>query len=177
MIFSCVHHESQLERCDMNMGRLIEIDHEDDILSTFILFVQTAQAVLKYADAYLYKKTRLSVSKLVVLKALDISGAMIPSKLAEWTTTERHNITALTNRMKQDGLVTSERNSSNKRLVNIKLTDKGRETLNKAMPVAQEVVNQVMLSITEGDAALLKEKLAVLRQNSHYGLEDLATRI
>ena len=159
------------------MGRLIEIDHEDDILSTFILFVQTAQAVLKYADAYLYKKTRLSVSKLVVLKALDTSRAMILSKLAEWTTTERHNITSLTNRMKQDGLVTSERNSSNKRLVNIKLTDKGRETLNKAMPVAQEVVNQVMLSITEGDAALLKEKLRILRQNAHYGLEDLATRI
>lgn len=161
----------------MNMGRLIEINHEDETLSTFILFVQTAQAVLKYADAYLYRKTRLSVSKLVVLKALDTSGAMMPSKIAEWTATERHNITALTNRMKRDGLVTSERNSSNKRLVNIKLTDKGRETLNKAIPVAQEVVNQVMLSTTEGDAALLKEKLAILRKNAHYGLEDLATRI
>lgn len=32
MIFSCLPHESKLERCDMNMGRLIEIDHEDDIL-------------------------------------------------------------------------------------------------------------------------------------------------
>ena len=177
MIFSCVPHESQLERCDMNMGRLIEIDHEDDILSTFILFVQTAQAVLKYADAYLHRKARLSVSKLVVLKALDTSGAMMPSKIAEWTNTERHNITALANRMKQDGLITAERNSSDKRLVNIKLTDKGREDIGKAMPVAQEVVNQVMLSITEVDAALLKEKLTVLRQNAYYGLEDLATRI
>jgi len=73
--------------------------------------------------------------------------------------------------MRKDGLVTAERNSSDKRQVHIKLTDKGREVLSQAMPVAQEVVNQVMLSITEGDAALLKEKLRILRQNTHYGLE------
>ena len=156
------------------MERLIEIDHKDDTLSTFILFVQTAQAVLKYADAYLHRKERLSVSKLIVLKALAKSGSMMPSRIAEWTNTERHNITALVNRMKQDGLVTAERDSSNRRLVNIKLTDKGREALSKAMPVAQKVVDQVMSSINEDDATLLKERLTTLRQNAHYGLDDLA---
>jgi len=160
------------------MNRLIEIDLGDVLLSTFMLFVQTAQAVLKYTDAYLYRKTRLSVSKLIVLKALaSNSEGMMPSKIAEWTSTERNNITALVNRMKQEGLVTAERNGNDKRLVNIKLTEKGREVLGQAIPVAQEVVKQVMLSITEGDAALLKEKLGILRQNAHDGLEDLAIRI
>jgi len=160
------------------MDRLIEMDLEDVVLSTFMLFVQTAQAVLKYTDAYLYRKTRLSVSKLIVLKALaSNSDGMMPSKIARWTSTERHNITTLVNRMKQEGLVTAERSSSDKRLVNIKLTEKGCETLSKAMPVAQEVVSRVMSSVTEGDAELLKEKLRTLRQNAHHGLEDLATRI
>lgn len=159
------------------MGRLIEVEHEDAVLSTFILFVQTAQAVLKYTDAYLHRKARLSVSKLVVLKALASSSrAMMPSEIAEWTNTERHNITALVGRMKQDRLVTVERSSSDKRLVNIKLTDKGREVQSQAMLVAREIVDQVMLSISEGDAALLKEKLRILRQNVHYGLEDFANR-
>jgi DNA-binding MarR family transcriptional regulator len=102
---------------------------------------------------------------------------MMPSEIAEWTTTEWHNITDLTNRMRRDGLVTSERNINNKRLVNIKLTDKGRETLNKAMLVAQEVVNQVVLSTTESDATLLKEKLAILRKSAHYALEYLVKNI
>lgn len=160
------------------MEGLIEIDHEDTVLSTFILFVQTAQAVLKYTDAYLYRKKRLSISKFIVLQALaSTSEGLMPSEIARWTSTERHNITALISRMKQDGLVVAKRNSSDKRLVNIKLTDKGRDTLSRTMPVAQEVVNQVMLSITKDDAALLKEKLTVLRQNAHYGLEDLATHI
>ena len=156
---------------------MIEVDHEDAVLSTFILFVQTAQAVLKYADAHFYRKAGLSVAKFVVLRILATNGGtMMPSEIAGWTNTERHNITALVNRMKQDGLVTAERNSSDKRLMNINLTDKGREVLGQAMPVAKEVVNQVMLSITEGDAALLKEKLRILRQNAHYGLEGSANR-
>ena len=154
---------------------MIEVDHKDAVLSTFILFVQTARAVLKYADTYLYRKTRLSVIKLIVLRVLaSNNGVMMPSEVAEWTQTERHNITALVDRMRQDGLITSERNSSNKRLVNIKLTDKGREVLSQAMPVAKEVINQVMLSITEGDAALLKKKLRILRQNAHDGQEHVA---
>lgn len=159
------------------MDRLIEVEHKDTLLSAFILFVQTAQVALKYADACLYRKTRLSVSKLIVLRALASSSrAMMPSEIAEWTNTERHNITALVARMKQDRLVTAERNSSDKRLVNITLTDKGREVLSQAMPVAREIVDQMMLSITEGDAALLKEKLRILRQNAHYGLEGFANR-
>ena len=152
----------------------IDVDHEDAVLRTFILFVQTAQVVLKYADAYLHRKARLSVSKLVVLKALASNGAMMPSKIAEWTNTERHNITALVNRMKQDGLVTTERSSSDKRLVNITLTDKGREALNRVMPVAKEIVDHVMLSIDEGDAALLEKLLRVLRQNAYQSLEHIA---
>ena len=157
------------------MNKLIEIEHEDAMLSTFILFVQTAQAVLKYADAYLYRKMRLSVSKLIILQALSgTSEGLVPSEIARWTSTERHNITGLISRMKREGLVIAERDSKNKRFVNIKLTDKGREVHKHAMSVAKEVFKQVMLSITDGDAELLKEKLRILRQNAYHGLEGFA---
>jgi len=153
----------------------IDVDHEDAVLRTFILFVQTARSILKYTDAHLYTKARLSIIKLIVLQALASNNrAMTPSEIAEWTQTERHNITALIGRMRQDGLVTAERNSSNKRFVNITLTDKGRETLDRAMPVAKEVVDQVMLSIDEGDAALLEKYLRTLRQNADDSLENIA---
>jgi len=157
--------------------RLIDVNHDDTILRTFILFVQTARAVLKYADADLHKKACLSTVKLIVLQTLASNNrAMMPSEIAEGTQTERHNITTLINRMRQDGLVKAERNSSHKRLVNITLTDKGREVLNRCMPMAKEIVDQVMLSIDEGDAALLEKQLRRLRQNAHDGLEHLAKR-
>lgn len=156
---------------------LLDVEHKDSILRTFILFVQTAQAVLKYTDALLYKEAGLSVVKLIALQALDSNdGAMTPSGIAEWTHTERHNITMLVTRMRRDGLVITERNNANKRFVNIVLTDKGREVHNRAMLVARKVVNQVMSSIIEGDAVLLEKSLGVLRRNARYGLEELANR-
>ena len=153
---------------------MIIVDHEDAVLRTFILFVQTAQAVLKYADAYLYRKTRLSIIKLIVLRTLASNGGVMrPSKIAEWTQTKRHNITTLIDRMRQEGLITAERSTSDKRLVNVTLTDKGQEVLSQAMPVAKEVIDQVMWSISEGDAVLLEKSLGVLRQNAYHGLEDV----
>ena len=153
----------------------IDVNLEDTKTRVFILFVKTARAVLKYADSQLYRKTRLSTVKLIVLRVLASNGGvMMPSEIAEWTHTERNNITALVYRMRQDGLVTAERNSSNKRLVNITLTDKGREVLNRAMPVAKEIVDQVMLSIDEGEAALLEKHLRTLRQNAYDGLGNVA---
>jgi DNA-binding MarR family transcriptional regulator len=154
---------------------LIDVDHEDTVLRTFILFVQSARAVLKYADAHLYRKAGLSTIKLIALQALaSNSGVMMPSEIAEWTQTERHNITALVDRMKQDGLVTAERNSSDRRLVNISITGKGQEVLVQAMSVAKEIVNQVMSTISAKDAALLETPLRVLRQNAYHSLGQIA---
>ena len=42
------------------------------------------------------------------------------------------------------------------------------------MPVAKEIVNYVMLSIDEGEAALLEKYLRTLRQNTHHGLGNVA---
>ena len=113
---------------------MIDVDHEDSILRAFILFVQTAREVLKYADTHLYRKARLSTIKLIALRALaSNNGVMTPSEMAEWTQTEPHNITTLVDRMRRDGLVTAERSSSDKRFVNITLTDKGREVLSRAI--------------------------------------------
>jgi DNA-binding MarR family transcriptional regulator len=158
------------------MNRLIDVDHEDAVLRTFILFVQTAQAVLKYTDAHLYRAARLSIVKLVVLRALaSHNGVMIPSEIAKWTQTERHNITTLIDRMKKEGLVTSEQNNKDKRSVNITLTEKGREVLMQAMPVAREIVDQVMSSITDHDTLLLEKLLRGLRQNTYNNLRTVDT--
>lgn len=156
---------------------IINIDENyklDTILRTFILFAQTAREVLKYADAQVYREARLSVIQLITLQSLAVNnGVMTPSEIAEWTQTERHNITTLVKRMKKSGLVIAERNSNDKRIVNVILTKEGREVLNQTILVAKKVVNQVMLSITEDDANVLEKLLRIIRQNAHSGFERL----
>jgi len=156
-------------------GDMIEVNHDDTILRTFSLFVHTARAVLKYADAHLYRKARFSVVKLIVLQALaGNGGVMRPHEIADLTQTERHNITTLINRMRQEGLVEAERDSGDRRYINVTMTDRGREALSLAIPAAREIVDQVMSSITEGDAVLLENLLKVLQRNARDGLEHVA---
>ena len=157
--------------------RLKDVDHEDRILRTFILFVQTADTIMKYANTHFYRKEGLSVIKVIVLRVLAANGGtMTPSEIAEWTFRERHNITTLVKRLKRDGLVRVERNNRDKRFVGVTLTAKGRQVLSRAMLVAREIVNRVMLSISEGDTVPLEKSLRVLRQNAHDGLEHLVKR-
>ena len=66
---------------------------------------------------------------------------MRPYKIAHWTQTERHTITALINRMKQEAIIEAKRDNNDKRYVNVTLTDKGREALSLAMLAAKEVVD------------------------------------
>ena len=61
---------------------LIDIDHDNPMLRTFILFVQSVHAALKYADAHFYRKAHLSVIKYIVLQSLAANGGtMMPEDI------------------------------------------------------------------------------------------------
>ncbi len=152
----------------------IDVTVDDIILRTFIMFVQTAHTVLKYTDAHFYRKTGLSAIKFIVLNGLAVNGgSMRPSEIAEWTYRELHNITTLVDRLKRDGLVKTDRNSKDRRVITVTLTGKGQHVLNEATPVSWEIVKEVMGSFSENDAVLLEKQLRTLRQNAHNGLRDI----
>ena len=70
------------------------------------------------------------------LNALAVNGgSMRQSEIAEWTYRERHNITTLVDRLKSDGLVKTNRNSKDRRVITVTLTDKGQHVLNEVTPV------------------------------------------
>ena len=156
--------------------KFIEIDVEDPILRTFMLCAQTCRAMAKYDDAYLNGKAGISEVELIVLMAFhkDPTAVITPSEIAHWTITERHNVTTLIQRMKRDGLINIERNERDKRFLNITLTDKGREVLSQAIPVANECVKQVMSSISIDEAVLFEKQVRIIRHNTLKGLEDIA---
>ena len=156
---------------------MVNIYKEDVIVRTFMLFFQAARAVSKYADAYLYRKGHISLIQFIALKALSHNdGTMTPTMLAKWTQTERHNITTLVQRMKSDELITSEHDSNDRRVINITITKKGQEVLEQARPVAEEIVSQMMTSITESDAAQFENVLHIVKQNAESRLDNIFKR-
>ena len=156
------------------MAKITEIPHSESIGKTLMLLTQTARLINKYIEAYFYQKAPISFTKFMVLKTLaSQNGVMTPTQIAEWTQTERHNITTLIARLKKDGLVHTELSDIDKRNLNVFLTDKGQISLNLAMPVARELIDQIMSSITENDALKLSQILEVLRDNAYGGLESI----
>ncbi|MFC1971457.1 MarR family winged helix-turn-helix transcriptional regulator [Chloroflexota bacterium] len=157
------------------MARIIEIAHDESIGKTLMLLTQTARVINRYVDSYFYKKAKISFTKFMVLKLLaSTNGVMTQTDIAEYTQTVLHNITTLVARLKKEDLISTKRSDLDKRSVNVSLTDKGRMVLSQAMPIARELIDQIMSSITETDALKLGQILEVLRGNAYGGLERIA---
>lgn len=159
------------------MKNMIEINEEDSYLRTFILFIQTARIAAKFQNAFMNKNTGLSDVKFIVLMAYfyDPTASITASQIAQWTDTDPNNITTLITRMKREGLLESSRDEKDKRFVRIKITDKGRKTLIEAMPPAQQVIDQLMSSVTKEQVLSLEPILKVIRRNAYDGLETLTS--
>lgn len=143
--------------------RLRELVRENTVLRAYLLFSHIAHIVQEYANDHLYREVGISEVQYRALGHIVINGGSIrPSELSKQLSRVQHNTTTLIDRLRAGELVTTERD---RRYVNINVTDKGREVYIKTYPVAIEIVNHVMSSISEEDAAKLEELLCVIEQN------------
>jgi len=155
----------------MGTQNLMEIYQADNILRDYMIFVKSADKVMKYADARL-RETGFSFIKYMVLHIIAANGGMMtPSEIANRTFRKRNDITTLVQRLARDGFVVTERSDRNRKFVNVTLTDKGRGILPQIISVVKGIADQVMLSITEADAVVLEKLMGVLGQNADDGLE------
>ena len=162
---------------EMKMADKYHKDHEAEELDlqAFYLFIRTARAVLKYSDTYLYNKAHLSLIKFVVLHVLAANKATMSLKdLSMFTNTGNNNITMLIDRMKKEGLVTTRRRQSDKRVVNVKLTDSGTEVATKAFELVQEILDRVMSPSDEVDLIAFMKRLNIMNQNTAGALKEMS---
>jgi len=126
------------------MVRIAEIPHSESIGRTLMLLTQTARIINKYVDSYFYHKAPTSFTKFLVLKTIASSnGVMTQTQIAKWTQTELHNITTLIRRMKKEDLISTGRSNTDKRIISVLLTEKGRMVLKQALPVANELIKEI----------------------------------
>ena len=156
----------------MGTQNLMETYQADNILSGYMTFAKYAAKVMRYADACLREETGCSFIAYMALHTIATNGEMLtPSEIANRTFRNRNDITTLVQRLVRDGLVVSERSDTDKRCVNVTLTDKGRVMLPQLISVVKEIADQVMLSVTEADAVELEKLMGVLGQNADDGLD------
>ena len=120
--------------------------------STFTQIWITIRDLHKYLDSVLNKRAGISTIQMAVLHAItENGGAMNPTEIAQWISTQRHNITTLIRRMEKSELITMRRNENDQRQIKVSITEKGKLIFNNTIPIAKEAIDDVMSIYDEGE--------------------------
>lgn len=112
----------------------------------------------------LNKKFSVSAPQLSTLLALFEGGAMPPSQIARRIMVKSSTVTGIIDRLEQKGLVTRIRNSPDRRIITIELTDAGRKLAENAPPPIQTKIVQGMNKLEDKERETIIRSLTKLAE-------------
>ena len=137
-------------------------------LVAFIKYWVTSRKITKYLEATLSKHTKLSLVQGTCLHALSVNNeGMRPTDLARWIVTERHNITTMIRRMEKSGLVKIKRDKNSQREVRVTITEKGKKIQIESVPIAREIIKQMMSSFTSDELIQMQRICKMMADNTY----------
>lgn len=110
------------------------------------------------------------------MRVLGKFGAMPMNKLGEHMFVTPANITGLVDRLEQRGYIERVERGTDRRIVTMRLTAKGKASCRKLSIIHKELVNRIMKVLSAGDLTnlvrpLRRIKEAALEARSHTGDE------
>lgn len=136
---------------------------------------------------YLYTESRrltkgiarevgLTGPQLTVIKLLETFGDLSLSSLSERIRAQNSTVTGIIDRMEREELVVRERSTSDRRVVLIKLTPKGKELARSVDVQPMEIFRGALASLTKDEVAQLVRILGKLQRWVRDRLGDDGTR-
>ncbi len=127
------------------------------IVETIIYLYTESRRVTKQVA----RELGLTGPQLTVIKLLETFGDLSLSSLSERIRAQNSTVTGIIDRMEREGLVVRERSTSDRRVVYIKLTEKG-DTMAKTIQVEpMEIFRNVLTTLTKDDT---KDLLRILNK-------------
>ena len=117
--------------------------------------------------SYLYnkelnKKYQVSAPQLSSLLALYENGPLPPSRIAKYIMVNSSTVTGIIDRLEQKGLVQRSRVSTDRRVITVTLTDKGRELAEHAPPPIQEQIVEGLQKLPPNEIEKIVQALTKL---------------
>ena len=109
----------------------------------------------------LAKRAQLTGPQLTVLKGLEQIGSLSLTELSERIRAQNSTVTGIIDRMEREGLVVRERSTEDRRVVQIRLTEKGAEIAKDISVEPMEVFREALKTLT---GAEVKELLRILKK-------------
>ena len=99
----------------------------------------------------LNKKYQISSPQLNCLLALHENGPLPPSRIAKYIMVNSSTVTGIIDRLEQKGLVTRVRNSPDRRVITIELTEAGKKLADNAPPPIQQKIIDGLKRLPQGE--------------------------
>ncbi len=119
-------------------------------LSTYVKLMRAAESVTARIHRHL-SAIGLTVSQLGVLDALYHLGPLSQKEIGKKILKSSGNITMVIDNLEKRDLVRRERGKSDRRLINVRLTDKGHGLINAIFPPHVAVIVKEMSSLTAAE--------------------------
>ena len=121
---------------------------EIDQIVEMIVYLYTESRRLTKGMA---REVGLTGPQLTVLKLLETFQDLSLSSLSERIRAQNSTVTGIIDRMEREGLVGRERSTSDRRVVHIKLTDKGEKLAREIRVEPLEIFRSALTSLTHSD--------------------------
>ena len=129
-------------------------------VQTFLTLLRVASDVIENLDACLARHDLLQGRwwvLILLMREENLSAS--PSVLADKAGVTRATMTGLLDSLERTGLIERIPNPDDRRMLNVRLTEKGQQRLDDVMPDYYSRVSRVMKELSEPDRALLMEML------------------
>ena len=124
--------------------------HRDKTRSIIYSIRKLIQAGELYSKE-LSKIHSISAAQLNCLLALFENGSLPPSQIAKHMLVKSSTVTGVVDRLEQKGLVRRVRNSPDRRIVTIELTEAGNQLAENAPPPIQQIIVDGLKKISEAE--------------------------
>lgn len=176
MPFLLLKHLPRYE-CLLEAARLFP-DLDPSACEAFMHLMQTGDEAFRVTDANLAKHAisqgRFMVLMLLLDKQTNCPKPRTPAELADLANVTRATMTGLVDTLERDGLVKREPDLSDRRMMSVHLTEKGRELLCTMLPVHFRLMSELMLTLDETERRTLVQLLGKIRSRA-ASLSESAT--
>jgi DNA-binding MarR family transcriptional regulator len=130
-------------------------DLDPSACEVFLHLLQAGDAAFRVVDSHLAEHNisegRFMVLMLLLNKSSNCPQPRTPAELADLSHVTRATMTGLIDTLERDGLVTREPDPTDRRMMVVKLTDKGRATLQQILPYHFKRMAWLMNPLSEAE--------------------------
>jgi DNA-binding MarR family transcriptional regulator len=139
-------------------------ESEDDLIREIIYLNRRLVQAGELFTKELNKRYQVSAPQLHCLLALSEQGPLHPSQIAKYIMVKSSTVTGIIDRLESKGLVSRSRNSPDRRVINIQLTEEGKALARTApFPIQQKIVDGLK-KLPKHEIAQIVESLYKLTQ-------------